>query len=800
MSIRLVIDGQSVTARRGMTVLEAAGKAGIRIPTLCRQPGLPASGGCRMCLVEIEGMRGFPTSCTTPASEGMVVKTRSKALNRLRRHILELTLSEHPYTCLVCDHRTDCDDYQKTIRKSGVVTGCQNCPKNGSCELQTLARDLGLESVPFPVDYRNRPVENEDPFFDRDYNLCILCGRCVRQCQEIRLNGTLAFGYRGSRMAVTTPFGWSHLDTGCEFCGACVDVCPTGALYDKESKWEGPPLSTLKTVCGLCSAGCEMTVWKGEKGRPSAVRSHGVLPARGQLCARGRFAALRLLNSRERVVQPLVKEGGRWVETGWDDALNRAARAMRSSEAPWEVWTSPFCSNEEHFALQEWARRGLKTPFIQMASDWAGEETARMMRHLAQRGGVPSYEEWQKSGCLMLWGSHIGISHPIVSLMAGQAAQKGVPVITVNHRGTAPWKESLSIPLIPGLEGRFADLLMQAVSGKGTVARAQAAALGVEWSLFNQAVEWLGRDTPVILAGADALTGQVPAAWPHLFHLADRLKGHLVPVMGEGNWMGGLWMGCHPQMKPGWKEADPGKPEGTPRRILAFEDAPVLSDAELTVLMAVYRPGKNHPAGIVLPVPHWMENRGTAVNLEGRIQTLRPCGGPEGPRPAWRIVHELAKRNSVQGFDYNSFTRIRNAMKKAVYGLDAGSVKHVWPRKRRKEAPLLPGKAPVRPGSRYPYILVWGDALIRSRGVSLMEVPGMEHLVHPDDVEVNPEDARKLKVRNGAEVRLISKQGETRRRVRILSTIRPGTLFTLRKDPQDPVSQQTVYIEKDSHE
>jgi len=800
MSIRLVIDGQSVTARRGMTVLEAAEKAGIRIPTLCRQPGLPASGGCRLCLVEIEGMRGFPPSCTTPAVEGMVVKTRSKELNGLRRHVLELTLSEHPYTCLVCDHRTDCDDYQKTIRKSGVVTGCQNCPKNGSCELQALAREIGLESVPFPVDYRNRPVEQKDPFFDRDYNLCILCGRCVRQCQEIRLNGTLTFGYRGSRMAVTTPFELSHLETGCEFCGACVDVCPTGALYDKESKWEGPAESTLKTVCGLCSAGCEMTVWKGEKG-PVAVRSHGVLPARGQLCVRGRFGTLRLLTDRRRVFQPLVREGERWVETGWDDALDRAAQAMRSSDGPWEVWASPFCCNEELFALQEWARRGLKTPFIQLASDWAGEETADMMRHLAQWGGVPSYEEWQRAGCLMLWGSHIGISHPIVSLMARQAAQRGVPVIAVNHRGAAvPCKEALSLPLIPGMEGRLADLLMRAVSGGGKISQAQAAGLGVEADLFNQAVKWLGKGAPVILAGADTLTGQVPAAWPHLFHLADRLKGHLVPVMGEGNWMGGLWLGCHPRLRPGWKAADPGNPGKGRRKVLAFEDAPVFPDAELTVLMAVYRPPENHPAGIVLPVLHWMESLGTAVNLEGRIQPLRPCGRPEGPRPAWRIVHELAKRNSVQGLEYNSFTRIRNAMKQTIPGFESGSAKFVWPQKRRKEAPPRPEKAPVRPGGRYPYLLVWGDALIGSRGVSLMDVPGMEHLVRPDFVEIHPEDARKLNVGDGERVCLVSKKGEVKRRVRILNAIRPGTLFTLRKDPQDPVVQQNVFITKESHE
>ena len=175
MRISLNINGKEIKVKKGATVLKAAKQAGITIPTLCDHAQLAPTGACRLCVVEIKGMRGFPTSCTTPAADGMVVKTDSKKLRSLRKSVLELILSEHPYTCLVCGKKKNCDDYMGTIRKAGITTGCQYCPKSGSCELQNLVGSFGLKEMAFPIDYHNIPVETEDPFFDRDYNLCILC-------------------------------------------------------------------------------------------------------------------------------------------------------------------------------------------------------------------------------------------------------------------------------------------------------------------------------------------------------------------------------------------------------------------------------------------------------------------------------------------------------------------------------------------------------------------------------------------------------------------------------------------------
>jgi len=236
--ITLTIDGQQVKAKAGMTVLEAAREAGIYIPTLCYHPDLAPHGGCRLCMVEIEKMRGLPTSCTTPATDGMVVRTNTPQIQELRRNILELILTEHPNLCLTCDRKERCQPFDICLRNTAVTERCVLCPKNGQCELQEVADYIGIEEVTLPYAYKELPVHREDPLFDRDYNLCILCGRCVRACQELRGVAAIAFIHRGSEALVGTAFDRSLLDSGCKFCCACVEVCPTGALMDRGAKWE----------------------------------------------------------------------------------------------------------------------------------------------------------------------------------------------------------------------------------------------------------------------------------------------------------------------------------------------------------------------------------------------------------------------------------------------------------------------------------------------------------------------------------------------------------------------------------
>ena len=207
--IRLNIDGREVVTEKGKTVLEAALDAGIYIPNLCHHPDLKPVGACRLCIVEIEGMRGLPTSCTTRAAEGMVVKTITPQVEHIRRIAMELTLAAHPFDCLVC-------------------------PSNLNCQLQAVAQYIGIDEQRLRVHHRDIPLNSGNPLFEHDLDKCILCGRCVRACHELRGVGVLSFIMRGKDTYIGTAFDRSLADANCRFCGACIEVCPTGALRDKD--------------------------------------------------------------------------------------------------------------------------------------------------------------------------------------------------------------------------------------------------------------------------------------------------------------------------------------------------------------------------------------------------------------------------------------------------------------------------------------------------------------------------------------------------------------------------------------
>ncbi len=252
--VKLTIDGLDIEVEKGSTVLQASQNAGIYIPTLCYHPVLPAYGGCRLCVVEIENMRGFPTSCTTPAAEGMVVRTNTSRLQELRRDFLQLILTEHPNACLTCHRRERCEPYDICLRHVAVTERCVSCPSNKQCELQRLVDYIGIGETPLPYKYKDLPIDNRSPLIERDYNLCVLCGRCVQVCEEARGIGAISFVKRGIDTVVGTAFNRALQDAGCRFCGACVEVCPTGALMDKEAKYR--PDCDHESIAVPCKDAC----------------------------------------------------------------------------------------------------------------------------------------------------------------------------------------------------------------------------------------------------------------------------------------------------------------------------------------------------------------------------------------------------------------------------------------------------------------------------------------------------------------------------------------------------------------
>jgi predicted molibdopterin-dependent oxidoreductase YjgC len=350
------INGKDVSVREGQTVLEVARDADIYIPTLCTLEGLPNFGACRLCLVKIEGMRGFPPACTTPAAENMVVVTEDEELTKLRRNIVELLLSEHPNSCIVCEDRELCAKYRACPMKSGQITGCQLCPNKEFCGLRNVVEQLGITSVDYEFRYKDMNVERGDPFFDRDYNLCILCGRCVRVCEEIRGMGVLAFTKRGHETRVDTAFGKTHLETDCRFCGACVDVCPTGAMSARGTKWHGKLDTQVQTFCGLCNINCGIIA--GVKwGRLVSVNPDQESYTMGQLCVLGRFCIPTTVNHTNRLKYPQVRKDGWLIPVEWDEAVGAVVEGFkRYSSDEIGMVLSPDLSNEAVFLMLELAK------------------------------------------------------------------------------------------------------------------------------------------------------------------------------------------------------------------------------------------------------------------------------------------------------------------------------------------------------------------------------------------------------------------------------------------------------------
>jgi predicted molibdopterin-dependent oxidoreductase YjgC len=340
--LKIKINGIDMEAPKGITILKAAEKLGIDIPTLCHEDCLTTFSGCRICVVEVEGAKNLMAACSTEIWDGMSVETHSEKVMNTRKDILDLMFSNHPQDCLTCH-------------------------KSGECKLQDYCYEYGVKEGTYKGDKKNFELDESNPVMIRDQNKCILCGKCVRVCSEVQVTSTIDFTGRGFYSKVTTGFDLPISTDNCRMCGQCISVCPTGALINKQfagtRPWEIEKKVT--TTCPFCGVGCNFDL-NVKNGKVIGVTPNPDAPVNGtSLCVKGRYHT-DLIHSEERLTAPLIKKDGEFVESTWEEAMGLVASRLgeiKSKFGPDSIagLSSARCVNEDNFVFQKMMRVAIGT-------------------------------------------------------------------------------------------------------------------------------------------------------------------------------------------------------------------------------------------------------------------------------------------------------------------------------------------------------------------------------------------------------------------------------------------------------
>ena len=697
--ITLNIDNMKVTVPAGSTILEAARSAGIYIPTLCHDDKLKPYGSCRLCIVEIEGVRGLPTSCTIPVAEGMVVRTDTEEVTSVRRTICEMLIADHPADCL-------------------------SCSSNQKCELQKIAAFLGINKQRIT---KKKPeevetvIDDSNPFFVRDMAKCIMCGRCVRICNEVRKVNAIGIVGRGYDSKISTFNDMPLIDSICESCGECVDHCPTGALSPENEIF--PATQELKTTCPYCGCACGIDVGI-RSNKIVTVRGDNAHPiSKGSLCVKGRFG-LDFVHAEDRLTTPLIKKDGKFYEASWDEALSLVAEKLASVKNTHGAdsivgFASGKCVNEDNYIFQKFIRGAVGTNNVDHCARLCHASTvAGLARAFGSGAMTNSIDEIKFAKSIFVTGSNTTEAHPIIAQRIKDAVvDLGAELIVADPRKIDLVRfASVHVRQKSGTDVALFNAMINYIISENLHDREFIESRTEDFELLAECVkectpEWAenitsipacdirkiaekyataetasiifsmgitqhttGTDNVLALANLAMLTGNV-----------GKESTGVNPLRGQNNVQGACDLGALPNVYPGYQKVDDpavrdkfqklwnrelsdkagltvteainASAEGSVKAIYIMGENPMISDPNLNhaekalknldflCVQDIFLTETAQLADVVLPGVCFAEKDGTFTSTERRVQRVRKLVNPPGTaRQDWNIICEISTK------------------------------------------------------------------------------------------------------------------------------------------------------------
>ncbi len=800
--VTLTIDDKQVSVKKDSTIYDAAKAAGVNIPILCHDKKLKPFGACRMCLVEVEQMKGrLIPACTTPVTEGMIVRSSTPPVEKARKLVLELLLLNHPLDCPVCD-------------------------KGGDCELQNLAYDHKVNVNRLTDAKFQHEIDYNNPLIERDQNRCVLCGKCVRICDEIVARGALTFIGRGIETKIGTEFDGP---LSCEFCGSCISVCPVGALLARPFKFKSRfwALKKKKTVCGYCATGCNLTLGvKDNTAVVTTVYDENQGFHNGQLCVRGRFG-YQFINSDKRLKQPMIRKNDQLVEASWDEALFLVAEKLKVAGTSAAAIATPRMTNEELLLLKQLMTEQVGTQNIDHSAGYAHSAVSEgLAKSLGVAASSSTIVDIQKSNLILAVKSDLYETHPVVGFEINMAVKNkdvklhlisdkrgklsrlpganlylnnpSTDVILLNSIAKVLIDENLTVtPATPELASALAEFTPEKVSAVTGVSPDEIRSLARAYSTAENAI--------IIFTSGLAY----PAANAELAHAASNiaiLSGKLgregsgiLALQEKNNSQGAIDVGFIPGQ--GGLDAQKildGCSNGSIKTLLVAGENPAVSypnqqkikkaldSVEFLVVADLFLTETAQYADVVLPVCSYAEKEGTFTATDRRVQRITPAiPAVAQSRSEFKVYGDLIRLLGGQ-----APATISEAFSKiAVYKdltYDKLGEDGLFVTNQITPVQIVP-KVAIPATDAGKYKLLTGAALYHC-GTMSMYGEGTVAVCNEVYVEVSRTDAAKLNIVDGTAIKLTSATGSMTIKAKISPRMPEGVLFVPYHFAEAPVS------------